>query len=155
MQSFLAAVVLIAFPSLQAQEPKGDLAKLQGRWTRVEAKDAPSLTWVIKGSDLTGRTKTSKGVDATITCTLKLDEAAKPRVMDSVKIKVDFGGEVGVLEGEVGVLDYPDEPGIYECEGDTLKVCSGLMGHPRPKTFETSDTQTLTVFRREKDEPKK
>ena len=148
MQSFLAAVVLIAFPSLQAQEPKGDLAKLQGRWTRVEPEGDPRLTWVIKGSDLTGRTKTSKGVDATITCTLKLDEAAKPRVMDFVKMKVDFGGEVGVL-------DYPDEPGIYECEGDTLKVCSGLMGHPRPMTFETSETQTLIVFRREKDEPKK
>ena len=148
MQSLLAAVLVFAFPSLQAQDPKGDLAKLQGRWTRVEPKDVVPLTWVIKGDTSTGRTKTNKGTDAITTCTLKLDEAAKPRVMDIVKLKVDFGGEVGVLDGM-------DELGIYECVGDTLKVCSALGGHPRPKTFEASDTQTLTVFRREKDEPKK
>lgn len=40
--------------------------------------------------------------------------------------------------------------GIYELKGDTLTICMGNAGQPRPASFEPGDGRTLIVLKRVK-----
>jgi uncharacterized protein (TIGR03067 family) len=142
MRAFIATVILLSGSAAVAQELKGDLAKLQGKWTTKIGpnKDLP-ITWVVEGDKVTARIRTLAGKDVTTKFTLKLDEAATPKSFDQTKMRIDFGGDVGELDAE-------DSPAIYELKGDEWKVCLVPFGSPRPKVFASGDSSDLVIFRR-------
>jgi internalin A len=130
-----------------ADDPKDDSAKkereqLAGTWKVTSAErdgqpDKGSLNaitmftadgkWSVKSTDGT----TGDG-------TYKLDPGKKPKAIDYT---MNYGPNKG----------KPHE-GIYELEGDTLKICRSDSGKPRPKEFatETDSGQMLFVLTREK-----
>jgi uncharacterized protein (TIGR03067 family) len=110
---------------------------LQGTWVLVSgerggkpvpAEVAKDLRLVIAGNKMTLQNKDRK---ATFTFKLKSDK--KPKQID-----VDMDGKVG--------------KGIYQLDGDSLKIAHGELGDPRPKEFPTKKGSQLTimVFKRQK-----
>ena len=105
-----------------------DLKEMQGTWDRVsmelEGKEVPADT--LKGWTATYKndllTLSSKdGVYRRILVTL--DPSRKPKAMNSWDLE--------------GPFEDQTVPGIYEIDGDTMKVCFAEPGHERPKEFTT------------------
>jgi uncharacterized protein (TIGR03067 family) len=104
--------------------PKG-LEKCQGTWVMdslvVEGKDIPQAN--LKKTKLTikGDKYTFVNVDVTNKGVYKVDPTKKPMTLDIV-----------VAEG-------PDKgktlSGIYEVDGDSLKICLSIKGNLRPEAF--------------------
>jgi uncharacterized protein (TIGR03067 family) len=147
---FALTCALIGHPPAMAhaQTLRGDVARLQGSWwTRVEAPNRPSppaktktrakraprapeaprtstSVLIFEGNTITfqvsvaGRTATSKG-------TVRLDEKATPKTIDFTG--VEAAGE-----------KLPDNLGIYTLKGNTLTICTGGPGEPRPIEFKGS-----------------
>jgi uncharacterized protein (TIGR03067 family) len=125
------ALLFLAAGLVAAQDKKGDLAKMEGTWEVVAAEaqgnKAPAeqlkqakLRLTIKGDQFTYKSNDMTFAEGSI----KLDEAKTPRAID-VKGKDPTGKEIG-------------STGIYEIEGDTMKVCFVEKGD-RPTKFETKE----------------
>jgi uncharacterized protein (TIGR03067 family) len=138
-------VLLLALPcslwvadGRAADKPaRSDKEKIQGTWVLVSGENggkpvspeaAKNMSVVFAGDKLTMKNK-----DRTTKATFKLNPGKKPKEID-----VDFDGKVG--------------KGIYELEGDTLKVAHGELGDARPKAFpsEKGSKLTVMVFKRQK-----
>jgi len=136
-RAVLALVALIAAPVLAQDQEKplsGDIAKLQGRWTASAGpqKDIP-LEMEIKGTKSTIRLTTPDGADIELSSEVKLDEKADPKKWDWVNRK---------LNGEA----FPDGETIYKLDGDSLTICGGNPGVPRPTEFkQAEDGQALLI----------
>jgi uncharacterized protein (TIGR03067 family) len=128
----LWAATIVALPAAAAADepaPAGDLAKLQGQWTAMfgPQKDIP-LVVTIRGSGVTisitrpdAPTRESKGE-------IKIDEAAKPyKTIDWINFKGPEGNAA------------PANRGIYTLNGDSITVCNGGPGNPRPTEFKAGD----------------
>ena len=133
----VAAGLLVA-----AEDPKADAKKdkenIQGAWKAVSGEAGgqklsderiESIKIVIAADKITVNV-----ADNTRVSTYKIDPAQKPKTID--------------LTNEMDQT----APGIYELDGDNLKVCWNQGGSERPKKFESKpDTQVrLMVFKREK-----
>jgi uncharacterized protein (TIGR03067 family) len=112
---------------------KKELEKFQGEWT-VESGErdgqkfpeevAKSLKRTVKGD----KTIVSREGQVVAEGTITLDPTKKPKTID---IKLDASGET--------------VQGIYELDGDTLKICYAAPGMPRPKEFATKEGSGLTL----------
>ncbi|MDB5350809.1 MAG: hypothetical protein JWN86_2056 [Planctomycetota bacterium] len=150
-RTLLASMVLAAtaFASLaddpaRTVAPKGDLAKLQGKWTGKYGKDK-EIPVVLEIKDKAGvATLTMDGQDRTFKGEIKLDEEKTPRQWTWTKVKG--------LDGE----DAEDVLSIYKLDGDTLTICTGVSGGDRPSSFEagTDGTSSLVVLKKVKAEKK-
>ena len=91
------------------------------------------LTFVIKNNTYT----LSVGATEIETGTFKLDSSKKPKTID---LEIQSGNDKG-----------KKQPGIYELEGDTFKVCLAFPGESdRPKEVAKADTKTVSfVFKRQ------
>ena len=135
----LAAGLLVA-----ADAPEGDLGRFQGTWALVSIEadgelDSPELAekarlrLVIEGESFT-----LKGEETTrVKGTIRLDPAATPKAYDST---YDDGTRL---------------KGIYQLDGDSLKLCIAPPGVDRPASFETKpgDRLTIATYRREAPAP--
>ena len=123
-------------------EVEKELKKFQGTWTfeSVEAggKEIPAaefkgMTVTFEGDKYTVK----KGDEVVQAATQKLDPSRSPKAID---VTVTEGPNKGAV-----ML------GIYEINGDTLKVCFDPEGKKRPTEFKTaSGSQTLVVHKRVK-----
>jgi uncharacterized protein (TIGR03067 family) len=120
-----------------------ELKKFQGVWTieslesggkKIPADAFKEMTLIYEGDKYTVK----NGKDVIQVGIQKLDPSKSPKTLDG-KITEGFG------KGSV-------LPGIYENDGDTLKVCFDEGGKKRPTEFKTaSGTQTtLVVYKRVK-----
>ena len=129
--SAMLMLVALLLPAAD-KDAKSDLDKLQGTWVmaslEVEGKQVAENK--IKGTTLTikGDKYIVKVKDSAHEVTLKLDPKQKPKAVD---------------------MYFPDGPelpklakGIYELDGDTLRICRAqAAGGERPQQFFT-DTNT-------------
>jgi uncharacterized protein (TIGR03067 family) len=122
----LTLLMAAAFgPSSLADEPKGDLAKLQGSWTAKVGpnKDIPVI-FVLKEGKIEFKITLPDGEEAKFKANFKLDDKADPKTYDVLNLKGPEGEDLG------------DNKGIYRLDGDTWTTCSGGPGNDRPTKFE-------------------
>lgn len=120
-------LVLVLVPAVPGAEPTGDLKKMQGTWEAVRfVLDGKELSARKRQSlrlTVTGRRGTFTKDGKTLHGTYRLDESARPRTLD-ILITSD-GPEKG-----------KKKLGIYELDGDRLRICvSPLEGRQRPEVF--------------------
>ena len=105
-----------------------DLKKLQGTWKRismeVEGNEVPTdalTSWTATYEDdrLTLSSKEGNYRQAIVT----LDPSRKPKALNTWDADGPFADQT--------------VPGIYEIDGDTMKVCFALPGKKRPEEFTT------------------
>jgi uncharacterized protein (TIGR03067 family) len=112
--------------------------KLLGTWVIVsgEADGKPSPPDKIKGSQMTVDKKTIKLTDKDDKqlwiLDYKLDASKKPAEIDMTVAEGQGAGK--------------SSQGIYELDGDTLKICYGLPGANRPKDFKTKEGAKENCF---------
>jgi uncharacterized protein (TIGR03067 family) len=147
---FLAALALSFLTAADVPSDKSDKAltkdldKMQGRWSAaggeqageaIPKEDVKTIRFVITNDSYTFTMSGhhEKG-------TLKLDASKKPKTVD---IHITEGGDAGQTQ-----------LGIYELEGDTLKICFAQAGQERPTEFATKpESRTgLLIFQRAKDD---
>jgi uncharacterized protein (TIGR03067 family) len=142
----LSAVLALSAADPAKDDAKKELDKLQGTWSAVSAEVdgmplddnlRAGLRFVIKGDEFV-----VKGDDEVVKmytrAKITIDPTTKPKSMD---FAIGEGSEKGtVVEG------------IYEWNGDQLKVCAKLTGKERPTEFATKEnSQTaLIVIKKEK-----
>ena len=153
MRLVLATLILaIVSSATLAQETKkedalkGDLAKLQGKWSAMVGpnKDLP-ITVTFKDLSATILI-TINGEERTIKGEFKLDDAKTPKQWDWTKFESPNGEKV------------PETFAIYKIEGDKLTIRSGGPGVlDRPTKFEAGEggAPNLVEFTKVKEEPKK
>jgi uncharacterized protein (TIGR03067 family) len=110
-----------------------DLDKLQGTWELTRAvgrgkevvPDKGAVTFVIKGDTMK---RFVRDVDRNDPLTIKVDATAKPARIDLTPAK----------PGDPKML------GIYELDGDNLKVC--MSATKRPEKFESPEGSDITLL---------
>jgi uncharacterized protein (TIGR03067 family) len=105
-----------------------DLKLLQGTWAvrslEVEGQPMPPTMLGAARIVIKGKRFTSTGMGPVYKGTLKLDSSTKPPQLD---MQFDAGPE----KGNVNL-------GIYECNGDTFKLCLATRGTVRPSKFKST-----------------
>jgi uncharacterized protein (TIGR03067 family) len=131
---------------IAAQKPddavKKELAKLQGTWKFISLEAGGNKLPEDNYKDavllIEGDKHTTKHGPVTYSGTLKIDPSKKPKTID-----------VHFTDGpEKGKTSF----GIYELDGETLKICIGLVDKPRPSEFasKAGSGHVLEVLKREK-----
>jgi uncharacterized protein (TIGR03067 family) len=149
MKAVIAVLAVALVAGGDKPDPaKADKEKMQGTWTMTESlrdgeeaipeEDRKELRLTIKDNKRTIKVRDEVVSEATYT----LDATTKPK---GITIKVD-----------TGPLKDKELPGIYELDGDKLKICLNLTGKDRPKEFksENGSGTLLQVFQRVKDDKK-
>jgi uncharacterized protein (TIGR03067 family) len=134
--------------SALAQSPESDLAKIQGHWwTRVYPPQGgkPILQFFdITGDEVVG---TNEDPDSRSVGRIKINAAAQPRT-------IDFVGSV-VHSKVFKDIKMPDMFGIYETDGQTLKIAlnSGILNSKRPTMFKVDYRAGVSVVTYHRGEP--
>jgi uncharacterized protein (TIGR03067 family) len=143
---FAGVGLLVAAGAGSGEAVKKDLEALKGTWMVVSAeKDGKKLTdEQLKGITLTydgaGKTSVKKGDQLLFEGTIKIDPTKKPKTLDATQTS----------EGENKGKTFL---GIYEIQGDTLKICSAEPAKKdRPAEFSSKpgSGHFLRVYKREK-----
>lgn len=141
----LRLVLVLGVAGLLGADDKGDakkeLAKLDGTWQAQSMEvdgnkndDAKSFSVTIKD----GKYSAKMGSDVYNEGKLTIDPTKKPKTLDVMPSKGDNEGKT--------------MQGIYELDGDTLKICLSQPDGDRPKEFaSTAGSGRLNVvYKRQK-----
>jgi len=139
----LAVPVLLVAAEPVADAVKKDMTALEGDWTMVsgerEGEAFPDdLVKSGKREVKDGVSTATFGEAFTIKSKFTVDPAKKPKAID---FEVTDGDQKGTKLH-----------GVYELDGDTLKLCLTTADSDRPTDFTTKagDGRTLTVWKRAK-----
>ena len=139
----LVAALTIGRAGAQDDTAKKELKKLEGTWATVSIEAAGEK--VTDKDKIKTRKLTTKGDkytlnvgDESVQGTIEINPTKKPKTID---VKPDSGSNKGKT-----LL------GIYELDGDNLKICLAAPGKERPTAFATApeNGQQLVVYKREK-----
>jgi len=127
----------------EAPGGSGPATELEGEWSMVSGfLDGQPLdrSMVKYGKRVTRGNQTTVrfGPQVFLEATFTLDPAKSPREIDYVHTRGTHAGKTQL--------------GIYECGGQTLRLCSSAPGQPRPSDFEArkGDGRTVAVWKLEK-----
>jgi uncharacterized protein (TIGR03067 family) len=146
----IALVSSVTLATEPRDQVKDEIAKLQGTWKLVAAEAAGRplpkeileklVSMVIQGDAFT---ETFKGKENDPDrAKIRVDPSKSPKEIDFADAEPEAGKEPNV------------HLGIYEIDGDTLKICISRPGMPRPKKFQAPDLNTLLrVYKRRQDVP--
>ena len=119
-----AAVARPARPALA-----GDLALLQGTWRNQSGHlNSERETLTIRDDVLVASSKLPRGGEVRYESRIRLDETASPKAID-------------FIDPRVGKKALQPAYGIYELDGDTLKIHKSGIGRGRSSVFETGSEQ--------------
>ena len=135
----MTMVVLMAGTVVWGGDTKKDKEKLQGTWTlkqvenkgkKIDIPEGKGLRMIINGDKVTMKGGKKGGEEGTVT----IDATKKPKQITMTK---KGGGPEDTLNG------------IYEIEGNTLKIGHALGGPkaPRPTSF-TGDDVGVMIFKK-------
>jgi len=138
----LVVGLLIAADDAKSDNKK-DMEKMQGEWTMASGERngqaipdefVQSLKRTIKGNQYTVKREDEVINGGTYT----IDATKSPKAID---LKVTEGQAAG-----------QEMHGIYELDGDTIKICYANPGKPRPTEFTAKEgsEQTLATWKRAK-----
>lgn len=133
------ATVLLAAAAPEGDSSQSDLAKLEGDWTTKsfllgggplpKEKQYPDRVMTIKGNEFSE----VRGGKVAVRGTIKIDSSKDPKWLDATFTQ---GGPTGETIH-----------GIYQLDGDTLKVCIGTPEDERPTKFESkTGTKMRLIF---------
>jgi|SRR5580700_5247316 uncharacterized protein (TIGR03067 family) len=124
MTQRLAAIAVLGVLALATASARADdLEKIQGVWDaekaalfgkELPAEEAAKMSVEIKGN----KAKLRNGDGNEVPIELTLDGSKSPKTIDLKK------------------ADGKSSPGIYEFDGNTLKICFPIYGDVRPTKFE-------------------
>ena len=127
--------------SKRADAPTGGATELEGEWSLVSGSldgkpmDAMTVSYGVRSFQ--GNHTTLKfGPQTMIDATFSLDPSKSPHEIDYTHSKGMFAGK--------------QQFGIYECDGQTLKLCASKPGTSRPKDFKPGAGATSQRLRRSK-----
>jgi uncharacterized protein (TIGR03067 family) len=146
MQARLLVILTAGFLLGAATAQDGgttDKDKLQGTWTVVSAEQDGKPANKAKGNTFTfAAEKVTFSQPKKTEAIYELDSTQKPKHL-TIKVKLEIEG-IGPVEGVIR--------GIYQLEGDTLKICIGGRDAQRPLEFATKPGtgQALWVCKRAK-----
>jgi uncharacterized protein (TIGR03067 family) len=128
-RQLVALIVVLGLPlALRSAEDAGkELDHLQGSWSLVAAEEAGKNQTELKGRNFSVVVKGDvwsikyEGQSKSLDMKLELDPSSKPKAVNFIST----------------LRDNVRAHGIYELEGDTLKVCWAKAGHTRPSEFKT------------------
>jgi uncharacterized protein (TIGR03067 family) len=139
-------MLLVVGLSLPLEGPKDDpvkkeLKQLEGAWqaTSLEQDGEKATEAVVKQMKLVveGQKATFFAGDTVLLQgTIKLDPATKPKALD--------------VASRAGRLKDQTVEGIYEFDGDAVKICLGSPGGVRPTEFKSGKDQPLVTYQRVK-----
>jgi uncharacterized protein (TIGR03067 family) len=118
-----------------------DLGRLQGRWTaRAGARKEIQVNLSVAGRHVDVDIKTAQGIHLKAQGEVKIDETTSPRKLDWINFT------------SADEQEFPQIPGIYKLNGDTLTVCTGGMNGSRPREFKPGDgvLSEVVMFQRER-----
>ena len=136
-----AVLFLVALPSPAADE-KSDKDKIKGTWemTSVEfggqklpIPEGKGMSLTFDGDKVIKKEPGKKDEAGTF----KIDEKKKPKEIDLIVPKE--GGK----EGETMTMK-----GLYEIDGDTLRICFGMKEDTRPTAFDAKEAGVMTLKRK-------
>jgi uncharacterized protein (TIGR03067 family) len=132
----LLCLMAVAQPERPTDAGKEELKKLQGTW-KIEAQSDDGEK--LSDADLKGRT-----ISFGMNHFLVRHKAAMKQIG---KIKIDAGKKT--MNATIDKGDHEGDllPGIYELDGDTLKICLGTDDN-RPKDFKAGANRVLIVCKR-------
>lgn len=143
----LASTVPLAGAGID--DPTGDAARLQGRWTAPAGPDGKGTAILeFQGDRVTMSTRTGDaGARKVLEGRFKVDESAKPHAIDFLGCTGPFGQA------------QPDTHAIYELDGDRLRIAYPAKApDDRPTAFPTDDKDptapTWTRMKPDADAPK-
>jgi uncharacterized protein (TIGR03067 family) len=141
-QALLAVLgigVLMASLAIAQDAVKKDRDALQGKWIIVSVErdgkaqdNFKDATRVFAGDKYNITTKSG----TTLTGTFQLDPSKTPKAMNMMPGEGQYKGKT--LQG------------IYELNGDNLKICFAEPGKDRPKDFTSRSGQVLAIHKRQK-----
>jgi uncharacterized protein (TIGR03067 family) len=140
----LAAGLLVAAAPAPDDAVKKEMARLEGTWSvtaltndgkKGTDEDVRKIRVILKGNAYTAKVGDMVIEEGTWT----IDPTQKPKTIDATATSGDDKGKKSL--------------GIYELDGDSLKMCFGPAGKDvRPKEFESKEGSKyeLGVYKREK-----
>src|SRR5215213_3588298 len=134
-----AAVLLCGLPigivgrAAGDERENADQKGIEGTWEIVSAEAGKNSSDGLRGLRMSFKDTTMSllprmGTDKPMKLTYKLDPAKKPKQIDTTH-ELDPGKPISQL-------------GIYELDGDALKLCLEAAGKGRPAKFETKPNGT-------------
>jgi uncharacterized protein (TIGR03067 family) len=143
MKKMLVILAAIAFVAADDDANKMDKEKLQGDWAAVSMvrdgmpiprDDAQAFFRTVKGDKYT----VFRYDEVVNKWTFTIDATKKPKTMDVIPEGTDDKAKASL--------------GIYEFDGDKLKVCFAMPGKDRPTEFASKEGSghAFTVWEREK-----
>jgi len=141
MKHLLAIVIAVTLlPTMDRGDdspPNKDQQKIQGTWKLIKFETPPDkrppdeLTAKARLDFADKKLVTRIGDDVVDETTFKLDGTKSPKWFDTLVAR-------GPNKGKTAA-------GIYELDGDNLKICIGPPGQKRPTAFKvTSDANAMT-----------
>jgi uncharacterized protein (TIGR03067 family) len=143
MKNALLILAAITFVAADGDANKKDMEKLQGDWAAVSMirdgmpfprDDAQAFFRTVKGDRYT----VFRYDEVVNKWTFTIDATKEPKTMDVLPEGTDDKAKASL--------------GIYEFDGDKLKVCFAMPGKDRPTGFASKEGSghALTVWEREK-----
>jgi uncharacterized protein (TIGR03067 family) len=137
----LLALVLFAASAFAQNDAQKEQAKFQGMWViesaQADGKEIPSDVFKSFKITFKGDAYTMQMGQEKIEGTFRLDSSANPK-------QIDILPENGPDRGRV-------QAGVYEVDGNKLRISAAQPGKGRPANFDTKDQpgQTLLVLRKQ------